>query len=71
MAHEVCEGCGETVTIAGGIANLWTLENDKTEGLTLDLADGSSYFLCYSCIERLPDESEVTAADVDALADEE
>jgi hypothetical protein len=64
MATEPCDGCGEDVTIAGGIANIWTLENTSTQGLTLELADGSEHFLCYGCIERLPDDREPTAADV-------
>ncbi len=65
MATEPCDGCGEDVTIAGGIANLWTLESDATGGLTLEFDDGTEAFLCYDCIERLPDDP--TAADVEAL----
>lgn len=64
MARQPCDGCGVSVTIAGGIANLWTLEKDTTRGIQLELADGSEHFLCFACIERLPDESEPTAADV-------
>ena len=67
MAKTTCDGCGDTVKIAGGIANLWTLESDRTEGLTLELADGSEFFLCYDCIDRLPDDEAVTAEDVAAL----
>jgi len=65
MAKEPCEGCGQSVRIAGGIANLWSFEGDKTEGLTLKLADGSEFFLCYDCIEKLPDNP--SEADVRAL----
>jgi hypothetical protein len=65
MAKEPCEGCGQSVRIAGGIANLWSFEGDKTEGLTLELADGSEFFLCYDCIEKLPDNP--SEADVRAL----
>jgi hypothetical protein len=64
MASQPCDGCGDDVTIAGGIANLWTLEKDSTGGLTLELTDGTEHFLCYDCIERLPDDVEPTAEDV-------
>ena len=69
MATETCDGCGRDVSIAGGIANIWTLEKDTTDGITLELADGTEHFLCYDCIERLPDDRDVTAADVAALGD--
>jgi len=69
MASQPCDGCGKRVTIAGGIANLWTLEKDTTGGIELELADGSEHFLCFECIERLPENHEVTAADVDRLAE--
>lgn len=65
MASEPCDGCGDDVRIAGGIANLWTFESDQTGGLTLEFADGTEAFLCYDCIEDLPDDP--TAADLDAL----
>ena len=68
MAQEPCDGCGRTVRIAGGIANLWTFESDRTGGLTLELADGSEHFLCYDCIERLPENPD--ERDVAALAEE-
>jgi hypothetical protein len=56
------------VRIAGGIANLWSFDGDRTEGLTLELADGTEHFLCYDCIERLPEDP--TERDVAALAEE-
>ncbi|MFC7044180.1 hypothetical protein ACFQH6_01065 [Halobacteriaceae archaeon GCM10025711] len=65
MASERCDGCGRSVPVAGGIANFWTLEHRETGGLTLTLADDSEWFLCFSCIEALPDDP--TAADVEAL----
>lgn len=65
VTTDPCDGCGREVRIAGGVANLWTLEGDSTGGLTLELADGSEHFLCFDCIERLPDEP--TAADVAEL----
>jgi len=67
MARQPCDGCGKQVSIAGGIANLWTLEADETGGIQLELADGSDHFLCYECMERLPDDREPTAEDVEAL----
>jgi hypothetical protein len=33
----------------------------------LELADGTEHFLCHDCIDDLPDDREVTAADVEAL----
>jgi hypothetical protein len=35
--------------------------------MTLELVDGSEHFLCYDCIDRLPDDHEVVAEDVAAL----
>lgn len=65
MASEPCDGCGQDVRIAGGIANLWAFGGDEAGGLALELSDGSDHLLCYDCIERLPDDP--TAADVAAL----
>jgi hypothetical protein len=67
MAREPCDGCGRSLSIAGGVANIWSPSGDRTEGLTLELSDGSEHFLCYDCIEELPDDREPTAADVAAL----
>ena len=64
MARQPCDGCGKQVSIAGGIANIWTMEKDTTGGIELELADGSEYFLCFECIGRLPDDHDVTAEDV-------
>lgn len=71
MASQPCDGCGEAVTIGGGIAAMWSREPRTTGGIELELADGSDFFLCFSCIEDLPDDREVTAADVRALPDGE
>jgi hypothetical protein len=65
MATEPCEGCGRSVSIAGGVANLWSFESDSTDGLTLELTDGSDFFLCFECIDRLP--ADPRAEDVLAL----
>jgi hypothetical protein len=62
MAKQRCDGCGEAVRVAGGIANLWTLDPGPSGGLTLELDDGSDHFLCFACLEALPEEP--TAADV-------
>ena len=70
MASEPCDGCGQKVNIGGGIANIWTLENRQTEGMALELADGTEHFLCYDCIDRLPDDRDVVAADVRNLYEE-
>jgi hypothetical protein len=67
MASQPCDGCGEQVTIAGGIANIWTQEKDTTGGIELELADGSEFFLCFACIDELPDDHDVTEADVEEL----
>lgn len=64
MARQPCDGCGTSVSIAGGIANIWTLEKETTGGIELELADGTEHFLCFECIERLPDDHDVTAQDV-------
>jgi len=69
MTSEPCDGCGRAVRIAGGIGDIWTSEKTATGGMTLELADGTEHFLCPDCIEALPDDREVRAADVTALAD--
>lgn len=65
MARKDCEGCGDAVRIAGGIANLWQFGGDETGGLVMEFTDGSEHFLCYSCIDGLPEDP--VAEDVDAL----
>ena len=68
MASDTCDGCGDSVSIGGGIANIWTQESRPTEGIILELGDGTEHLLCYDCIDRLPDDREVTEADVEDLA---
>lgn len=65
MSSQACDGCGDRVRVAGGIANLWTLEPGPSGGLTLELDDGSEHFLCFSCLKALPEDA--TADDVAAL----
>lgn len=63
MSGDVCDGCGEEVRIAGGIANFWTMDSTETGGMVLEFdADDTEHFLCFECIEQLPDEP--TAEDV-------
>lgn len=65
MATEQCDACGREVPIAGGIANLWSFGGDETGGLTLELEDGSEFFLCFECIQTLPENPDRT--DVEAI----
>ena len=68
MPAQSCDGCGRRITVAGGIANVWSFgEGRATEGtaMTLEFEDGSTHRLCFPCIERLPEEP--TAADVRAI----
>ena len=67
MTKEPCDGCGRPVRIGGGIADLWNFDRGSTGGLTLELADDSEHFLCFDCLDTLPGDREVTAADVAAL----
>lgn len=64
---ERCEGCGEEVRLAGGIANIWTTEATETGGMTLEFEDDTEHFLCFECIEALPDYP--TAEDVEQLSE--
>jgi hypothetical protein len=64
---EQCEGCGGEVRLAGGIANIWTTEQTRTGGMTLEFTDDTEFFLCFDCIDDLPDHP--SAADVDSLGD--
>ncbi len=64
---DICDACGREVPVAGGIADIWTRESVETGGLTLELVDGSEHFLCFPCIEELPDDREPTAEDVAEL----
>lgn len=68
MTKEACDGCGRPVSVAGGIANLWTFgEDDGSDGsaMLLELADGTEHLLCYPCLEVIPDDP--TAEDVERL----
>ena len=67
MASEACDVCERSVRIAGGIGDLWNFAFESTQGLTLELTDGSEFFLCFDCMEKLPDDHEPTAEDVAAL----
>ena len=67
MASETCDGCQRDVRIGGGGENLWTLEGNNTGGMTIELEDGEEYFLCFECLEELPETP--TSADIQALPD--
>ncbi|MEF8976824.1 MAG: hypothetical protein V5A21_11420 [Halapricum sp.] len=67
MTTQPCDGCGEDVRIAGGIGDFWSQAGGSTGGVTLELADGSEHFLCFDCIEQLPESRDATAADIERL----
>ncbi|QCC51542.1 DUF7561 family protein [Halapricum salinum] len=67
MSTQRCDGCDERTRIAGGISDFWSQAGGSSGGVDLELADGSEHFLCFDCVERLPDDREATAADVEAL----
>jgi len=68
MSRDACDGCGERVRVGGGEDTLWTF-HEGPGGIVLELVDGSEHFLCFDCIERLPDDREITGEDVAALGD--
>jgi len=65
MSTDPCDGCGAEVRIGGGIGDFWTLSPGTTGGMTLELDDDTEHFLCFDCVDALPDYP--TAADVDDL----
>lgn len=65
MTSDPCEGCGRDVHIAGGSTNVWDIGGGQGGGMTLELDDDTEYFLCFECIETLPDDA--TREDVMAL----
>lgn len=67
MTTKSCDACGKRVRIGGGIGDFWSFESGSTQGMTLELADGSEFFLCFDCIDDLPEDREPTRADVEAL----
>lgn len=67
MATERCDGCGKRVRIAGGIGDFWSFSRGSTGGIELELADDSEFFLCFDCIDRLPQDRDVTREDVRKL----
>ena len=66
MAKQTCDGCDARVSVGGGAETLWT-SGESPGGISLTLADGSDHFLCFDCVERLPDDRDATAADVAGL----
>lgn len=69
MASQPCDLCDESVTIGGGIAAIWSFAPEPTGGMTLEFPDGTEAFLCFSCIEDLPEDP--TPADITAAIAEE
>lgn len=67
MSTEQCDACGAEVGVAGGISGMWNTSHEPSGGMTLDLDDGSEHFLCFDCIEQLPDHP--TAEDVAAISE--
>ncbi len=65
MASETCDGCGRDVNIGGGRGHIWAFDDTGLEGMTLELESGREVFLCFSCIEALPEEP--TVEDIEAL----
>jgi hypothetical protein len=65
MSSDACDGCGDDVRVGGGIGDFWTMSPGTTGGMTLEFEDGSEHFLCFACVETLPDYP--TAADVAAI----
>lgn len=68
MASEPCDACAEEVPIGGGISGFWSSNPQGTGGMTLEFTDGSEFFLCFECIDDLPEDPE--AADVAAIAED-
>jgi hypothetical protein len=67
MTTQPCDGCLDDVRIAGGIGDFWSQAGGSSGGVTLELADGSEHFLCFDCVDRLPEDRTVTAADIREL----
>lgn len=65
MSNERCAGCERKVPVAGGIANLWSFDGRHTAGMTLEFEDDTEHFLCFDCIDELPDDP--NAEDVEGL----
>ncbi|QCJ46900.1 MULTISPECIES: DUF7561 family protein [Haloprofundus] len=67
MAKARCDGCDLKIRISGGIGDFWSFDYGPSGGMALELADGTDCLLCFDCIEQLPEDRDVTAADVKAL----
>ncbi len=67
MASEPCDGCGTEVNVAGGISAMWNYEHEPTGGMTLEFEDGTEHFLCFECVDTLPEYP--TAEDVTTLGE--
>ncbi len=68
MGSDPCDSCGADVAIGGGISGFWSSDPEGTGGMTLEFPDGSEFFLCFDCIDALPEDPD--PADVTALTGE-
>ena len=65
MGADTCAACEEPVHIGGGIAGIWSFEQEPTGGMTLTFDDGTAYFVCFPCLDSLPDDP--TRADLESI----
>jgi len=71
MSKRRCDACGRRVEVPGGVGDFWDFGSSREAGpggLTLELRDGSEFFLCFECIAALPDDP--TREDVRAITEE-
>lgn len=65
MVRRTCDSCNRGVSLATGRENVWVLEGQSTEGLMIEVDDGTDYVLCSSCLQELP--TDPTIEDVEQL----
>jgi len=58
------------IELSGWIGDFPSFDFSSTGRMILDLADGSEHFLCMVCVEKLPEDRDPTAEDVEALSAE-
>ena len=56
MSSEPCDACEKEIPIGGGISGMWSSDPRVTAGMTLEFDDGAEFFLCFDCIDALPEE---------------
>lgn len=67
MSKRRCAGCQRRVHVGGNRGNFWRFDAANPQGITLELRDESEHFLCFDCVEALPEEP--AATDVASLPD--